>query len=294
MTFKSRMRGGNITLPPGHALSDGAEVLVSTVETEQGKIVPKYGIVAFFDILGFSKAMQNSSISALVQAVRDSRAEASRQVQSARLHFGRHCEMVTFSDSILIAIELPEYQPGSKSPGHYGRLLAFLYTTTWFFTEMFWAGWPLRGGIDIGEYYLNSEEKLIVGPCISRAHDLESKQIWSGCAFTSEAALVIQKYHEYGGWLVDYAVPPREVGELQSRHALDWREHLLTRRSHQKFLTFAPPPGRDLPDFVRGRFQANGKPADHTQVLQKIQNTLKFLQSHPELTNRWTDSAAET
>ncbi len=310
MKFKGTVKGSNVALPSHCTISDGAEVLVSTTEARNGEVIGKFRIVAFLDILGFSQAMQTPSlIPDLVQALRDSHDQADRLVKSGQLHAGHKGDQVNLSDTILIAMELPQikkdlqgkWETDKWQKDTSDRLLSFLIAAQWVLTEMFWAGWPLRGGIAVGECFVDSEERIIVGPCICEAQKLEKGQEWSGCAFSEDAAALV-KLHHHTDFLIDYLVPTKSkdnsVRNLllrlfrragpQKYPALEWRKALWTRRGRHS----ATVPHLD--DFVRGRFAANGKSAHDNKVKRMCDNTLRFLKQDAELASEWAVQAARS
>lgn len=55
--------------------------------------------------------------------------------------------------------------------------------------------------------YVDQANNIYVGKALVEAHDLESKQEWSGAALTDAAAKIYKNYEPEKYMLVDYAVP---------------------------------------------------------------------------------------
>jgi hypothetical protein len=137
------------------------------------------GLVAFLDILGFSKeieehwdAVENNPLDRLLELKRNlpiyNNNDIDPQISKSKTHRRYHCRVQTISDSIVVSF-------GFDDPLQMGDLV--LGTYTFFDTiRVIWnnclaTGYTIRGAVDFGKIYW--DEKEIIGPSFITAYKLE-------------------------------------------------------------------------------------------------------------------------
>jgi hypothetical protein len=227
------------------------------------------GVVVFFDILGFSTALKTAEVRALVNSIKEIRRELEKQNESAGRHLGGSApDFMFFADSILMGTRMDASQKIENGK----RLSRFLFTASWFFAGMLRAGWPLRGAIVAGTYYLDSKSNIFAGSSTVEASEFEKCQEWCGCGIAESAVNLINEHRDSGSlnYVVQYEVPQKK-GKDQSRASLDCALSWIP-----QFQSYNP--DGEIMASVRASFLAHGKTirvADEA----KVENTGKFIQA---------------
>lgn len=124
--------------------------------------------VAFFDILGWGQAVENSDTDPklrqkLLNAVWSFAARAQDYVETETADHPSRDEYSQFSDSVIVSFPYADYRD-------LFRLLKFV---TEFQASMVMLGLPLRGGVTVGSLF--HTDAIAFGPAMNRAYHLESK-----------------------------------------------------------------------------------------------------------------------
>lgn len=228
---------------------------------------PKFGLVGVFDILGFKEVLKSEkALPDLLNELRKIKRGYVHRARSAERHFRSTPEYLSFSDTILVAHELPGFNNGKTC---LNRTAYFLNFAAWLFDWMFAQGWPLRGAVTSGEYFIDFKENLFVGKPIAEAFDLADIQEWSGCGITSEVTKSISTLA--GMPLKEYKVPVKNPDqENPFTHALKWGSvwsHTSMRQNSQT-----------LAEFVETQFTRHEKLISSDSVRLKLKNTETFLE----------------
>ena len=124
--------------------------------------------VAFFDILGWRRAVENSETDselrrALLNAVWSLAARVQAYVEVETADHPSRDEYAQFSDSLIVSFPYNDHRD-------LFRLLKFVNE---FQTSMLMLGLPLRGGVTVGPLF--HTDAIAFGPAMNRAYYLESK-----------------------------------------------------------------------------------------------------------------------
>ena len=153
------------------------------------------GVIAFLDILGFSKHFQNKSRSDISQKsledIRDNvigrliylATHSYLQVNHDLIKFSAKLKWLSFSDSIALYIPLSKDIPLSPQLA----IESMVYTCSLLLAKTIWNDIPLRGAISYGECLINKDPLYIIGKPFIDAADLEKRQIWAGVALSCES-----------------------------------------------------------------------------------------------------------
>lgn len=78
----------------------------------------------------------------------------------------------------------------------------FLFVVTRLLFEMFSSGLPLRGAVDVAEFYV--APPFFAGASITKVYELATKQEWTGCVLTELAATRVEKAKTNEGDLLEW------------------------------------------------------------------------------------------
>lgn len=254
-----------------------------------------YGFVAVLDILGYKQLCLNNTVDTIVFLIETvieevlTRAKATIDELDREMRVGSPWSDKSptfayrvFSDTIVV------YQPfdGSVAIVDQGRDLAvvdprssdacrcYIHFSLFCSTlakVLFEKGLPIRGAIDVGEYYIG--DRTFAGSPLIVGHELAESLDFSGVAFTSEAARLVTSIiqstpnsdtqkNEVAQLLMPYTVPLKN-GKEERRFILDWFTWGGSSHSDQRV-----DPRHD----VFRAFNAHNKPVG-SKVLSKLQNT---------------------
>ena len=243
------------------------------------KVKVERGLVAYFDILGFTHIAADKDIARAAGLVIESLLEAQKRAEdelqppeAVRRCFTENTRWVVFADSILILSPVLEQDPQPQVWYEFFVICAALLKL------MFNAGLPLRGAISEGRFVLI--DRCYVGEPIVESIGLASNTEWSGCVVSRKAAeklqTVLSRDERYRSHMqqksvvyqVPFKVPCAECGK-PPRLVIKWFP----------FGPYERPAGRTaaIEERVRDRFQAHNKALSDREA-KKLQNTIRFLQ----------------
>jgi hypothetical protein len=215
------------------------------------------GFIGFFDLLGYKEFIRNNQVKEVAQKVRDIlRVCRTSKILNERMEhlFGDHfCEHVIFSDTILI------YSNATSDPS------ALLFTSfcTSLVNGLFRAGYPVRGALASGEFYVEVEQASIclAGAPIVEAYELTDCLDIAGCVVAPSAERLLNLKWPY----FQYEVPLNKGRGKQRMFVLNAiaDEEECVGISRQ---------------VVFDRFGAHNKRIG-VDVLPKINNTIAFLEA---------------
>lgn len=215
------------------------------------QIHPEIGFIGFFDILGYSQIMLHNNIHKTSQFVSDTLMNipkdligrlrglynsASDETLEGRPYDSAewqrmldNIQWIIFSDSILISMPM---SPGLDTLSQANLYLAFSKVCATLLNQTFLAGFPLRGGISIGEFFI--EDRCFAGRPIINAYRVAQELEMSGAvldenadAFVSELrrTLVQNQYTESLSRLDQTTIlyiPPTKTDEIERARAINW------------------------------------------------------------------------
>jgi|SRR5665213_1854845 len=233
----------------------------------------RHGLVAFFDILGFRQFAAVETDEEIIRKaqltrenllqIRNRLAEPSQKISS---HHLSGVECYTFADSILLAQEIPPDEP------EWFYWLAFFHVCTGLMKFSFEKGFPLRGAVSEGKFYI--EERSFLGKPIIDCHEQSSRTLWAGCIVVPTAQKKLEEI-----WInimeqvcVKYDVPIRNKGKS------DCTESLFALKWFHDDLWHAPlDAALGIPNAVQKSFESHGKRISDQNVHLKMKNTEIFL-----------------
>src|SRR4030042_6115412 len=255
------------------------------------KMIPEYGIIAFFDILGYRNLILNNKIETTASIVLEIINKIPSFVRSHVLEaipktgakesgddILKKISWKLFSDTIFTC--LPMTKGGIKALDimKWGIFLASCLSLQ---RHSFDEGLPLRGAISTGYYFL--KDNCFVGKPVIDAYDLCQEQNWAGGALTensgNEFTYVFEntqaKNAKYNidKFLSFYPVPMKDGRNVRL---------LCLRWGGARSLLSLPPlfcykGSEGLNEYVIGKFQAHlkGLPSN---VKTKTDNTINYFQ----------------
>lgn len=164
-------------------------------------IKPQTGFIAFFDILGYKQIIMNNDIHKTAQLVSDTliniptniidnviNAETGKKRlspfsnQDTWENILSKIDWVIFSDSILVSLP---FTPQSSTTDLLEYYAAFVTVCSTLMNKTFSAGFPLRGAISVGEFFI--EERCFAGKPIINAYRAAQELELSGCILDDDA-----------------------------------------------------------------------------------------------------------
>jgi len=174
------------------------------------QIQPATGFVGYFDILGYTQILLNNTIHKTAQFVSDTLINIPQDMlDSLRLPYQdiRPLEVapesserdewsqildrvswIIFSDSILISLP---FDPSLPEPGLVRHYLAFSTVCASLMNRCFTAGFPLRGAISVGEFFI--EDRCFAGRPIINAYYATQQLEFAGCVLDEAANNLISE-----------------------------------------------------------------------------------------------------
>lgn len=131
-------------------------------------------IIAILDLLGTSEMIKDKNSEIIMNAISHifKSAETTWPYVESAPDVLRKIKCVTFSDNIALALELPD----SMSAGDVGSVTKdFITYISVFQSAALKSGFLFRGGISIGQLYMDSSANFIWGKALVDAHILEEK-----------------------------------------------------------------------------------------------------------------------
>lgn len=153
-------------------------------------------VVAFIDVLGFSKLVQKSvendsdleRVNELVKLLGDAIPVLDRNVTAPKEAVPKH---IYISDSIILCVKNFVEVNGKEYYGLNTIVMRCIQLTH----LLTYAGYLVRGGIDIGKVWMS--ETNIVGPAYQKAYQLESQEAeYPRITLSAEASKQWEKYGE--------------------------------------------------------------------------------------------------
>lgn len=177
-------------------------------------IQPATGFVGFFDILGYTQIMLNNNIHKTAQFVSDTLMNIPQDMidslRSSYLlvqpqdgqtipsetdslsHILDKVSWIIFSDSILISLPFDPALPERDLVQNY---LAFSIVCASLMNRCFSAGFPLRGAISVGEFFI--EDRCFAGKPIINAFYAMQQLEFAGCVLDEAANNLISDWRKH-------------------------------------------------------------------------------------------------
>ena len=253
----------------------------------------RQGMVAFFDVLGYSKLAEDVSedvIRVVMDALVQARDEAKRLMYEIDKHeipslrFVQHdpdeIRTVNISDSIVVIDRFEDVMPFGAD-GHLLReisdsfcLYQFIQFCRKLWDVLFVRGLPLRGAISTGTFYWN-HETIFAGRPFIEAYTTQESLSFSGLVLSKSADV-----HKRVRLLLDKDC-------FSSKDLLSQDLCVPTKGSSGDDLTPMDVviPGlpvlafENLDDYVESRFKAHGKRIEEQRVKDVLKNTINIMRN---------------
>jgi hypothetical protein len=241
------------------------------------------GMVGFFDVLGYQSIIDNNKISDAASILSKSFTRIPEKVKkrlAESLVDGKEIyktlqgrmRIIIISDSIVMAIPFlpsdgkkPEEEKKVNFANRY-QLFYFLLSASFLLRMAFDAGFPLRGAIDYGEFYI--EDHTFAGRPFINAFRIANQLEMSGCIATKEAETEFRRHLEedpINDIFFSYLVP------LKNNENKRW----LTLKWLCPFPEWGESP-KDIRQYIVDKFHAHNKDVPR-DVFPKIDNTEMIL-----------------
>lgn len=131
----------------------------------------KYGVVTFFDILGFKNLIQEKS-SDEIKGIIDNFYKINSSMYLKTDKFNHHIKTISFSDSIVRTYTLEEEY---NELDYCSAIFNELCNLSVIQLELLNQGVLIRGGVSFEKIYCNTNKGIIFGPGLNSAYALESE-----------------------------------------------------------------------------------------------------------------------
>jgi len=243
---------------------------------EDSKIYSKR-FVCCADILGFSNKFLSLSIgnkirkyAEIVESLKDachsfkdySGEQSSFQIQRINFHWFSDF-FILFSDQISdskVLEDIPHFQETKQT-----KITNFLQSVKILFLHFLYLGFPLRGGIDFGEFIHDPDQNTFLGEAMIRAVKLAEQHEWAGISLTSNSSEELLKFSKAQSYLTYYIVPTKGGGGAPLM-VIDWpKDNTIKKKTN-------------LEEYISRRFEELC-PNLTENVKTKLINTQDFVNS---------------
>jgi hypothetical protein len=240
------------------------------------------GMVGFFDVLGYQNIIDNNKISdaahilsesftRIPERVENKLSESLKESKKTYELIKDRMKFIIISDSIIIAIPFLRLTEDEKNlelvkKGNEFQLLYFFISASFLLHLSFDEGFPLRGAIDYGEFYV--QDRTFAGKPFINAYRIANRLEISGCVLTKEAETEFRNYVKkdtIDDFFFSYLVP------LKNNES----ERYLTMKWLCPFKELGEPP-KDIRQYIVDKFHAHNKDVTR-DVFPKIDNTEMIL-----------------
>ncbi len=260
-------------------------------------VEPQYGIIGFYDILGYKSFLKNNSVETVAEDINKvlhliSNIDTYITKQTLRIfnktntkiakRLLKEMKWFIFSDTI---IQISIFQKDEKTD-EYNKWLIFLIASLCLNRLMFKYGLPLRGAISIGSFLF--ENSCFAGkPCLE-TYELANKLDLSACVITDKAHKEVEnlinscKYPNvkklFNVLFVKYQIPIKEnntsLKNQKNQKVCLYSLNLLTPKALKQSTIKN---NIDIYKYVLNKFKKHKKSVPG-KVKSKVKNTKQFLQ----------------
>ena len=225
------------------------------------------GLVGYFDVLGYQNIIDNNKIADAARILSESllkipeAAKRSLETTPDMKDLLGKVNWLMLSDSIILTMSSESVDQDEFA------WFIFLGFASRLLRESFDNGFPMRGAVDVGEYYV--EDRSFAGKPFVNSYRLAYQIEFSGCVLTDNAAKEIEKIKQsetlFGSLFFRYLVPLKN-NRTERRLVLNWLRPFSDWGEHPN----------NLREYVIGSFHAHNKDIS-PEVIQKIDNTEMLL-----------------
>lgn len=246
---------------------------------ENDKVIDGNCWVAYFDILGFSNMVRSFP----VEYVKEEYKKAIKKGEEYHVN----CRFMFFSDSFIFYTE-------NDSHNSYCGISA---ASELFFEAMFLKEIPMRGCLNVGQFYADEENGIFFGQALIKAYHLAEGQNWIGFVLSETArkkSVVFKANKDF--WYLEYEVP--YIEEPKHRKLLAYYPNILIMQSfpepanHQQTRLLGALDTMELKAQLiyrkDNKLVDKAKDPDFIRLMSKYRNTREFFtKAYPLLRNRF-------
>lgn len=183
-------------------------------------------IVCCADVLGFSAKFsalstneKRDEYSLIIEAVKS----ACHSIQDYRreqvTYNLKRSNFYWFSDTfILFSKDIP---PDIPDVSMEDLLPRFFHSVKMLFLRFLYHGYPLRGGIDYGEFIVDPEENVFLGNALINSYKMSERHKWAGISLTPICSKFIRKYKNQNNLLIEHNVLSKD-NTSEKLQVIDW------------------------------------------------------------------------
>lgn len=233
-----------------------------------------YRVLCYLDILGFSDKIlkfetweKKDIYKYLIKQYLESTSLMKRDMYGGDIGKERVAAVSWFSDTVIIySNKLDNLDSYEKSRQIWNILLCSISL----FNIMMKIGFPLRGAIDISQFYVDPSKNIFVGRALINAYKESMCNNWAGISLTDTAARDIKNMpnNNYSNSLLtEYDVPMKE-NKTKRYQVLNW-----------------PSMAKYTKEDISNSF-AKYSSIEDSEVKRKLDNTIEFLKFCKDKTKR--------
>lgn len=218
--------------------------------TPRSRSRPSQGVVTFLDVLGWKGiwARNREAVNTLRDLVANLESLAPKFARGRGGDIPLQTTTLSISDTIVFATPTAE-ETAVDALSIHGALSAEAIKRS------LSAGMPLRGATAFGDYELNREAHILVGPCVDEAASWHERGDWIGVFMSPSAAFLFAGQERSRWWMKQE--PPLKGSQKLDTFAVKWADREQLPEIRRLFLRMSP----ILPE-----------------VAEKFGNTLGFLE----------------
>ncbi|MDD5382310.1 MAG: hypothetical protein PHH60_01465 [Candidatus Margulisbacteria bacterium] len=240
-------------------------------------IIPLINFLTHFDILGFKDIVENNNIEILVPEfdtffvnnLRFSSHLKHKRIGNIILpdENTKLAHFLQFSDTVIYFTDVPSNAPLDNL---FGSLIHLLLASCGALSLCILAGFPIRGAVSYGEFYVNSVSNIYLGKSLVEAYKWEKEQDWAGAILSPscENWLTTNNLMEriIGSQLIVPYYVPLKSKEYKKYFALNWPTTVFLER-------------KTAIDRIMKSFQLNNYEKSWA-VQRKMEETIKFFDKY--------------
>jgi len=230
-------------------------------------------LVCCADILGFSpkftgmpKEKKILIYSEIIEALKSACHRVSDYRKTPAVFSLKRTNLYWFSDTFIIFSDHFSFE---EDPNDFieDLLRDFFQSVKILFLRFLYHGFPLRGGIDYGEFIVAPDQNIYIGEALIRAYKDSEKQKWSGISLSNELTKKILSYYKTAKFLTDYLTDyeiPLKKNHVKISKVIDWPNDLTIKRKEEP------------EKYIRHKFERYCEPLGEKEE-RYLRNTITFL-----------------
>jgi len=239
--------------------------------------IPLINFLTLFDILGFKDIVKNNNITSLVPQFNDffvQNLKASSHLSHKRIGTTilpdpktKLAHLLQFSDTVVL---FSDVRPRAPLDHLYNSLMHLLLAASGALSTCIFSGFPIRGAVSYGEFYVNDKENIYLGKSLIEAYEWEKEQDWAGAILSPSCEQWLIRNNLMGPILEsEYIVPyhvPLKNKEHKEYYAVNWPAIVSLKK-------------KEAIEAIERSFQLNNYEQSEA-VQRKMEETIKFFDKY--------------